>query len=90
MTDFDGTHSITVDGIDYSVEVSHGNGVIRVYDIAGQLVADAEHDEMDEALHASFFDVDGRLEEFDARQPDLYEKPWREVAEWLVSVHPNN
>lgn len=81
---------ITVDGCDYTVDVSHDGDVVRVYDCEGQQVASAEHDHMDEALHASFYDADGRIEGHDSRQADLFGKPWEEVARWLVSVHPCN
>lgn len=83
-------NTITVDGCDYTVELAYDGDVIRVLDCEGQKVADAEHDHMDEALHASFFDVDGHIEGHDARQADLFGKPWEEVAAWLVSVHPCN
>lgn len=88
--DSDGDHPLTVDAIDYMVEVSGRDDLIRVFDCTGQMVASAEHDGMDGALHANFFDAeDGHIRDYDARQVDLYEKPWREVATWLCAVHPN-
>jgi hypothetical protein len=82
--------TITVDGCTYTVELSHDGDVIHVLDCEGQRVASAEHDHADEALHASFFDVDGHIEGHDSRQADLFGKSWQEVASWLVSVHPCN
>lgn len=85
----DGTYPLTVDAIDYTVVVSYFGSLIEVHDIKMQLVASGLHDNQDEALHASFFDHTGHIEDHDARQVDLYDKPWREVATWLCAVHPN-
>lgn len=85
----DGVYPITVDGLDYTVHVSENGAELEVVDTALQTVASAVHDSMDEALHASFYDHTGHIEDHDARQVDLYDKPWREVATWLCATHPN-
>lgn len=82
---------ITVDGVDYIVEfdtIEGDPGVIWVYDIHGKKIADAEWDYAAEQLFFSYFDDDGRMEDFDGASSDLFRKPPLEVAAWLVSTFP--
>lgn len=89
-------YQITVDGIDYSVEVqglrdgaTEGTPeVIWVNDVNGNRVADAEWDDAVEQLIYAYFDDDGRMEDHDGASSDLYRKGWREAAEWLVATFP--
>lgn len=85
--------TLTSNGIDYRIEYECDGSdlyVMWVDDSAGNRVADAEWDSASESVFFAYFDDDGRMPDFDGASSDLYNKPWHEVAEWLIQTHPCN
>lgn len=83
---------ISVDGIDYLVEIKYEGDVIHVYDTEGNPVGSAEYDHAVEAVSYDYYNQEcGKLEEFGGSSTDLFHnyEP-REVAVWLCSTHPEN
>lgn len=79
---------ITVDGIDYDVEIAHGGDVITVSDTEGR-VASAEFDHAVETVAFSYFTPEeGCIGE--ASLDALYRETPEELARWLVSTHPSH
>jgi hypothetical protein len=80
---------ITVDGCDCMVTTTHRGDVIRVHDLDGVPIGEAELDNAAETVYGQYHDEeDGWFAEFTQR--DLYDKPIEEIARWIVSTHPCN
>ena len=81
-----GSLKITVDGVDYDVEVENDGATVTVSDTEG-LVAFAERDSATETvLYAYFLRGVGRVDE--GALPGLYSKTPEDLACWLASTHP--
>ena len=80
-------YPLVVDGSDYTVSVSLCGNVLEVYDCAGNMIADAENDFVQEALYYTHYETEF-CSASTYMQKDLFEKGWREVATWLISTHP--
>ena len=79
--------TITVDACDYNVEETHDGDVIRVFDVTGQKVADAERDHACECVQFGYFTKEeGCIGE--AGQEALFRMDNHKLAEWLVATHP--
>jgi hypothetical protein len=83
--------TITVDGIDYKVELLFDGDVINVYDINGNPVASAEYDHGTEEVYYSYYDDEGILDGFSDSSSDLFHNfAPLQVAQWLCATHPEN
>jgi hypothetical protein len=81
--------TITVNGIDFNVEIDTGFGEIEVTDINGNKVAFAEIDQNMEQGSYTVFDEDGEGEELPLPREiynDLADGDGAEAAYWLCAI----
>ena len=80
--------TLTVDGIDYDVEIEHGGDVITVSDTDGR-VASAKFDHAIETVAFCYFTPEeGCIGESSLNA--LYHENPEELVRWLVSTHPSH
>jgi len=78
---------ITVDAVDYSVEVGHGGDVIWVYDTNGDMVASGERDTAVEQFFAFSIDPEDGEETHLSAGRDIYDQQDPlEIARWMVGA----
>lgn len=75
------------DGHDYSFDVRAGNDVVDVYNVYGEMVAQAEFDHGVDQLFCEHIDPeDGERTEFELSFFEFVEKPRLELAYYLAAT----
>ena len=81
------TTAITVNGIDFSFETSHGDDVIDVYDVNGTRVISMEKDFSSEQIYGDVISVENGVEHtFEAQFFDFKDKPILDLVEWAIET----
>lgn len=81
------TTSIVLNGVDFSFETSHGDDVVDVYDVNGNLVISMEKDFSSEQIYGSVHSVENGVEHtFEAQLFDFRDKPILDLVEWAIET----
>ena len=85
--------TIVINGIDYEVE-SIGDFDYEIEAIwvfsGGEILASAESDVETESVYYSYYDEEGKMEDFGGESKTHFWATPIEMAEWLINTHPSN